>query len=510
MLRKFPVLLFFVLLKFVLQFQLIGDGYELHRDEFLHLDQGRHLAWGYLSLPPFTSWIAWVVFQLGNSVFWVKFFPALFGALTVIVVWKSVEELDGGYFARILSAVAVIFSAILRINILFQPNSLDILCWSLLYYAIIKYIRSDGNNKWLWIAACIFGFGFLNKYNITFFLLGLLPALVITEHRVLFLRRGFYLAIGFALLVISPNLVWQYQHSFPAVSHLELLTKTQLVNVERTGFIKEQILFFYNSVFILIVAFIGFFTYEPFRKYRVFFWSYVFTISIYIYLHAKGYYAVGLYPVFIAFGSVYLERLLATGWPRFLKPAAIILPVLLFLPVIKIAFPIEDPEIIRENGERFKKLGLLRWEDGKDHMLPQDFADMLGWKELAAKVDQVYETIPDKNSVIVLCDNYGEAGAINYYSRNKGIHAVSMNADYIDWFPLDHEITNVIRVTEKDNQPVTEDQRRLFQSVTQEGQIENPFAREQGTQVFALKGAIMPVNQKLQEEINKRRLKKLF
>ena len=31
------------------------------------------------------------------------------------------------------------------------------------------------------------------------------------------------------------------------------------------------------------------------------------------------------------------------------------------------------------------KIGLLKWEDQKDHELPMDFADMLGWKELTEK-----------------------------------------------------------------------------------------------------------------------------
>src|SRR5271156_481141 len=99
--RKSAVLLFFVVLKFVLQFVVISPEYELHRDEYLHLDQGKHLAWGYLSLPPFTSWISWIILHLGNSVFWVKFFPALFGALTIVLVWKIIEELKGDWFALI-------------------------------------------------------------------------------------------------------------------------------------------------------------------------------------------------------------------------------------------------------------------------------------------------------------------------------------------------------------------------------------------------------------------------
>ena len=117
------VLLGFILLKFVLQYVLIDPVYELHRDEFLHLDQAHHLAWGYTSVPPFTSWISWIILQLGNGVFWVKFFPALFGALTLLIVWKAIEELKGGWFALLLGTVSVVFSSLIRVNMLYQPNS---------------------------------------------------------------------------------------------------------------------------------------------------------------------------------------------------------------------------------------------------------------------------------------------------------------------------------------------------------------------------------------------------
>ncbi len=52
------LLLAFVPLKFVIQYAVVHPGFELHRDEFLHLDQANHLAWGYLSVPPFTSWVS--------------------------------------------------------------------------------------------------------------------------------------------------------------------------------------------------------------------------------------------------------------------------------------------------------------------------------------------------------------------------------------------------------------------------------------------------------------------
>jgi hypothetical protein len=41
-------------------------------------------------------------------------------------------------FALILGSVCVTFSVLLRINTLYQPNSLDFLFWTLLFFLVIK------------------------------------------------------------------------------------------------------------------------------------------------------------------------------------------------------------------------------------------------------------------------------------------------------------------------------------------------------------------------------------
>src|SRR5690606_32593048 len=148
--------------------------YDLHRDEFLHLDQANHLAWGYLSVPPVTSWISYIIKILGNSVFWIKFFPALFGALTIFLFWKTIKELKGNHFAQILGTSCITFSVLFRLNTLYQPNSLDVLCWTLFYYCVIKYLNTD-RTKWIYFISITFAIGFLNKYNIAFLILGIIP-----------------------------------------------------------------------------------------------------------------------------------------------------------------------------------------------------------------------------------------------------------------------------------------------------------------------------------------------
>ena len=498
------ILLAFVIVKFIIQYMLISPEYDLHRDEYLHLDQARHLAWGYLSVPPFTSWISYLIMLLGNGVFWIKFFPALFGALTMVVVWKTIEELKGNLFALLLGAVAILFSVLLRINILYQPNSLDILLWTLFYFTIVKYIDSE-NDQWLYLAAVTFAFGFLNKYNIVFLLLGLLPAILLTAQRKIFVKKQLYFAVVLAAIIISPNLVWQYNNNFPVFHHLEQLARTQLVNVNRIDFVKEQILFFIGSLFVIIAALISFFTYKPFKKYQVFFWSFLFTLLIFIYLKAKAYYAIGLYPILLAFGAVYIEQLLKNGWKKvYLRPAAIAIPVLLFIPMLRVAFPNISPLQIEQNPQRYKDLDLLRWEDGKDHSLPQDFADMQGWKELAYKVESIYTALPNEQQTLILCDNYGQAGAINYYAKNKEIGAVSFNADYIDWFNLNKKYDNLIRIktyeVNNDELMVTSP---FFDSAVVGGSITNRFAREYKTTIYVFRNAKIDINKRIKEEIKK-------
>ena len=497
------VLLILVVLKFVLQYHLIHPVYELHRDEFLHLDLGHHPAWGYLSVPPFTALISKLIYLLGSSVFWVKFFPALFGALTVVVVWRSIRELKGKLFALILGATGILFSVLLRINTLYQPNSFDILCWTTFYLVLIKYFNSE-KPKWLYLAAVIFALGFLNKYNIAFLLLGLFPALLLTKHRKLFLQNNLYLSMLLGLVIVLPNLLWQYNNDFPVVHHMQELAKTQLVNIDRTDFLKSQMLFFIGSSFVIIAALYAFWVYGPFRRYRVFFWSFFFTLAVFTMLKAKDYYAIGLYPVYIAFGSVYLEQILQADWKKYLRPVAVTIPILLFIPMYSLIFPNKTPEYIISHSDRYKKAGLLRWEDGKDHAIPQDFADMLGWKELARQVDSIYRSLPYSEHTLVFCDNYGQAGAINFYS-SEGVKAVSFNADYMNWIDLDRRYTNLIRVKTYEKQVEEDEEAAYFESSAIAGSIKNPYAREYKTRIVVYKDAKIDISKKIKGDLWKKR-----
>ncbi|MEO7313843.1 MAG: glycosyltransferase family 39 protein [Ginsengibacter sp.] len=496
------ILVCFIGLKFFLQYILLSPAYDLQRDEYLHLDLGHHLAWGYLSVPPVTSWISYIIYISGNSVFWVKFFPALFGAFTIMVVWKAIEELKGDIFALILGATCVLFSALLRLNTLYQPNSLDVLCWTTIFFFLIKYFNRQ-EDKWLFLAAIIFALGFLNKYNIIFLVAGLFPAILLTSQRKLFLKNEFYLSVLIVFILITPNLIWQYKNDFPVVHHLKELAETQLVNVDRAGFLKSQLSFFFGSLIIILSGLYALYFYKPFQKYRTFFWSFFFILIVFMYFKAKDYYALGLYPVYIAFGAVFLaDKLNRNRW-KYLKPILIALPFLFFIPMYQFGFPNKSPEYMVEHSNVYKKLGQLRWEDGKDHLIPQDYADMLGWKELVKKVDSIYTNLPNKDQTLVLCDNYGQAGAINYYTK-ENIKAVSFNADYVNWFDLETRYKNLIRVKDyKENDTELIKTSPYFQESSLADSIANRYAREYQTKIFVFIGAKVDINKRIKPEIEK-------
>ena len=498
--KKTTILIFFIGLKFLLQFLVLSSEYDLQRDEYLHLDQANHLAWGYLSVPPFTSWTSYIIQFLGNSIFWIKFFPALYGALTIFFVWKAIEELNDNLFALILGGTCVLFSALLRLNTLYQPNSFDVLIWTVLYFILIKYIKTN-DSKWLYIGATAFALGFLNKYNIVFQLIGLIPAFLLTEHRKIFLKPALYFSIFVGLILILPNLVWQYNNNFPVFHHLKELAETQLVNVNRFNFLKNQLLFFIGSLIVIFASFYALLFYKPFYMYRLFLFSILFTLTAFIYFKAKDYYAIGIYPIYISFGSVYIADILKDGWKKYLQPIAITVPLLLFIPIYNVAFPNKSPEYIIQHSENYKKLGLLRWEDGKDHLLPQDFADMLGWKELALKVDSLYIKIQNKEKTLILCDNYGQAGAINYYTQ-QNIKAVSFHADYIEWIDLTKTYVNLIRIKEKkETDAELKETSPLFETSSIAGSLTNKYSREFGTSIFVFIGSKIDINKRIKNEI---------
>ena len=483
--RPYLLLIFFLVFKLTFNYWAIYAGYDLHRDEYLHLDQANHLAAGYLSVPPFTAFISLLIKVLGGGMFWVRFFPALFGALTMLVIWKTVELMKGGWYAQLIAGLLFLCSAMSRINTLFQPNSADILAWSLIFYLLILYVKNGNSRLLLWLGVTA-GIAFLNKYNVLFLAVGLMPALLISSKRKIFLEKYLYGGLLIAFLLVLPNLIWQIRNGMPVIHHMKELADTQLVNVDRMGFVAEQLKFFIFGTLIWVAGLLAFIWYVPFRPYRFIGWTFLVVMALFTYLKAKGYYALGIYPILLAFGSVYWEQLFSRGRSRHLRFVWVVLIIFPTAWLFRLIYPVLSPEQLHAALKPRHREMFCKWEDGKIHELPQDFADMRGWRELAGLAVKAYEQVPvsERKNTLILCDNYGQAGAINYYAGQVVPPAITFSADYVFWFPKMDSLHYLILVGEGALKYV----RKYTSGYVKTGQINDVLAREYGTGVYLMQG----------------------
>lgn len=494
-------------IKCILPFFLQDSIYEPHRDELLYLAEGQHMAWGFMEVPPLLSVFAWLTHLFGNGMFWIKIWPSLFGAFTYILLGKIILSLNGKSFALWLGFLAFFFCGYLRVHFLFQPNFLEIFFYTLIAYGLIRYIQTN-QNKWLYITGMATGFGMLSKYSIAFFIIAVLIGLMLTKERKIYRNKHFYYAGLLALLIFLPNIIWQASRHFPVAHHMAELEQTQLQYISPASFLLDQVIMFLPCFFIWMrgLYFVSFS--KGGKDYRFLGWSYIIVIILLLLLHGKSYYSLGLYPPLLAFGAYHVEEITKTRLKilRYAMPIIIIGLGILILPS---ALPIFEPVKLSQLYKKMnvEKFGVLKWEDLQNHPLPQDFADMLGWEEAGTKMAAAYATLDsnEKKHAILFCDNYGVAGAVNYYGMRYNLpQAYSDNASFLYWLPANLHIDNLILLTD-DPKEMEHKFVKEFESAKLYDSITSTYARERGDLIIILKGANEKFNQIFEEKIKKKR-----
>src|SRR5574341_78804 len=106
-LRRSGWLLLIALLQFILHLWVNAHD-QFFRDELYYMAAAQHLDLGYVDFPPFVALVAgFSRFAFGPSVLSLRLFPALAGALIVLITAALVAELGGGLTAQCLAAMTV-------------------------------------------------------------------------------------------------------------------------------------------------------------------------------------------------------------------------------------------------------------------------------------------------------------------------------------------------------------------------------------------------------------------
>jgi hypothetical protein len=479
-------------IKFALPFLLQNAVYEPHRDEFLYLAEARHMAWGYLEVPPVLSALSFISNLFGGSLFWIKFWPSLGGALTYVLVGRMILMFGGGRFALLLGWLPFVFGYFLHVHFMLQPNFLEMLAWTAMAYGLMLYVRT-GKQVGLYIAGLGFGLGMLSKYSVAFFAAGLLVGLLLTPERRVLRNRHLYFSFFVALLIFLPNLIWQAVYGWPIIHHMAELKQQQLDQVSRANFLIDQLTYNLPGLLIWVAGLYWLFFTGDGKPFRFAGWAVLLVLAFLAVARGKSYYAMGVYPVLFGCGAVYLERL--TGLLRgrlWWRLGMVVFSVIAGCYLDMIALPMLPPAQLVNFYKRnpvFRRLGFLRWEEQRDHDLPQDFADMLGWKEMTVKTAKIYHAIDSTLGYGTVIDggNYGEAAALDYYGSNFGLPpAMGHGANYLLWTPEDFYTHNTFILITDNRGELHGDFIKRFVASAAVDSISTPFAREWGSYIILL------------------------
>ena len=228
--------------------------YELHRDEMLYFNMGSHPAFGYLTVPPVSGFFAFVVKSVfGWSVAGIRLLPALFGAATLYLVARFIYDMKGGITALVVASIAFLASpGFLLLFSVFTSNAFEVFFWTLAIFFIFKLIKTENPKYWVSIGV-VLGISFLTKYSVLFLVTGFFIVFLFFQQRKLLFSWWLLAGILVGLLIILPNIIWQYNHNWPVLFHFEELKKTQLDNLKYSHFFID--LLSLNSALILVPVF---------------------------------------------------------------------------------------------------------------------------------------------------------------------------------------------------------------------------------------------------------------
>lgn len=424
-------------------------NYGIFRDEFYYLACANRPDIGYVDQPPLSIWfLAAIKFLFGDSLFVIRLLPAILHSVLVYLTGIITIKMGGKTVAVIVSCFAVALApVILGMNTIYSMNTFDYLFWALTAYILILIIQNEKKSLWL-ILGLVLGLGLLNKVGILWLCLGVFTALLFTPYRKYLKTIKPWLTFLIAFLISLPFIIWNITHDFAHVEFIQNALKYKYSGLTPMDFIIGQ---FMNvnpaSAIVWLAGLYFFFFHKKGKKYRML--GIVYLTAFLILLlngHSKAEYLAVAYPILFAGGGVLIEKISQLKNWRWLKYAIIIPLVISGILLIPLALPILPVEtyINYTNALGFTPSTA---ENKELSELPQFYADMFGWEGLAKDVSKVYESLPEneKETTVVYCNNYGEAGTIEYYSERYELPpVVCSHNNYWYWWDLNKKVTMAI------------------------------------------------------------------
>lgn len=432
----------YVALARIILYLVAGPHYGYFRDELYYLACGEHPAWGYVDQPPLIAWIAWLLqHSIGTSLWALRLPPALAGAATIVLSGLLARELGGRRWALFLAALASLMAPVLLgLSHLFTMNAFDALLWTAIAYLIAHLANSGRESLWLAIGA-LAGITILNKYAVLFWLSGVILGICLTPFRQSLRHRWFWLGCALAAAISLPNFLWEWRHQFPFLQLMHNVRQSgrDIVLSPPAYLLAQAQMLGFIAALLVPFALLFFFSKRG-RPYRALGWAYLVFLAEMMLLHGKMYYVAPVYPMMFAAGAVWMEDATQRRIWIWAKPAL----ALAIAAIAGIYTPTIVPILSVPNFLAYEhKLGIeqQKFEHEKEGVLPQLFADMFGWDEMAQRVATYYRTLSpeEQQKTAIFANDYGEAAAIDFFGPRYGLpKSISGHQTYWLWGPRDY------------------------------------------------------------------------
>lgn len=449
--------------------------YGYHRDELYFLAAGKHLDWGYADQPPLVPVLARAMSAIdANSLLLLRFPSILAATFVVVCAGLMARELGGGRGAQILASVAVASAAmVLGIGHLLTTASFDMAAVALVCLLMLLLLRDpDARNdeyrgpvapRWWLAVGLVVGIGLQNKLLLIFPVAALVLALILVGPRKVFATRYFPIAVGLAVAIWLPYLVWQANNGWP---QWELSRAIAGGSSGTSDSLMAFVLLQFGLMGPLLAPLWGFGLWRLWRdvRRRAFVIAYAVLFVVFAASGGKAYYLGGMYPVLLAAGAVGVAAWLGDRRIRWTAVGSVLAvngaaSAVLFLPVLPVS-TLRDSPVLAIN---------------------YDAGETIGWPEFVARIGEVRARLgPD---VAILTDNYGEAGAIERFGAAYDLPTPhSGHNSYWWWGPPNDSVTAVLTVG------IGRDQLAgIFDEIEPAGRIDNGLGidnDEQGQPLF--------------------------
>jgi hypothetical protein len=424
----------------------VAGRYDFFRDELYFIVCGRHPAFGYADQPPLVPLLAAATQVFGLHLVLLRLVPALCAAATVLVTAALARRVGAGPYGVALAATASAVAPIyLGLTTLLNTSMLEPLAWTLVALLAARAVLDGDGRAWI-LAGLVVGVALQAKYAIPFYLVPLGLALVLTGHVRALARRELADGIGIAFVIAVPSVVWQLTHGLPFRDLVHAGAAGKNTVLRPVAFVVNQIQVM-NPVLapLWLAGLVAPFVDRRLAPWRFASLAFVMTYALMMAMHAKDYYLVPAYAAMFAIGGAAVEAWIRSRTKRTIYLAASVGLSAIAAPV---ALPILDPPVLLAYMKAIHANPTPTETRGQSP-LPQEFADMIGWRTYVKQVAEVYRALPpeDQARAALLTSNYGEAAAIDLYGPAEGLPpAISGHNQYWYWGPRGHDGSVVLRI----------------------------------------------------------------